>query len=62
MLTGLGRTLPDLEGFCMIGQWVDPGGLPVAATSGRNVVRTLCRHDRRPSGITVPQASMPGNE
>jgi phytoene dehydrogenase-like protein len=40
------KTLPGLERFYMVGQWVEPGGgLPPAATSSRNVIRALCNQD-----------------
>ncbi len=40
------QTLPGLEGFCMAGQWVQPGGsLPAVAVSGRSAVQLLCHAD-----------------
>jgi phytoene dehydrogenase-like protein len=52
---GMDKTLPGLERFYMAGQWVEPGGgLPPAAMSGRNVIRTICRQDKRPFVTTVP--------
>ena len=48
MLTGLKKTLPGLEDFYMIGQWVMPGGgLPPAALHGREVTRMICKKDGR---------------
>jgi phytoene dehydrogenase-like protein len=48
------KTLPDLEGFYMAGQWVEPGGgVPLALRSGRQVVQILCHHDKVP--FTVEQ-------
>lgn len=41
------RTLPGLENFYMIGQWAGDIGLPNAAASGRNLVRHLCKLERR---------------
>ena len=42
------KTLPGLKNFYMIGQWVEPGGgLPPAATSGRDVVQLLCKNDKK---------------
>lgn len=38
-------TLPGLERFYMIGQWVKGFGTPMAAASGREVVRKICRAD-----------------
>jgi hypothetical protein len=38
----------------MVGQWVETrGGLPTSAMSGRNVIRTLCKQDKRPFVTTV---------
>jgi phytoene dehydrogenase-like protein len=48
MLAGksMSRTLPGLENFYQIGQWVEPGGgLPPAATSARGVIKTICKKD-----------------
>jgi phytoene dehydrogenase-like protein len=40
------KTLPGLENFFMIGQWVEPGGgLPPAATSARGVIETICEQE-----------------
>ena len=40
------KTLPGLENFYMVGQWVEPGGgLPPAAASGRSVIQILCARD-----------------
>lgn len=42
------KTLPGLENFYMIGQWVEPGGgLPPAIMSGRNVAQIICKKDRK---------------
>lgn len=42
----LKKTLPGLDNFYMIGQWVDiGGGLPPAGAAGRNIARMLCRKD-----------------
>jgi phytoene dehydrogenase-like protein len=52
---GVDKTLPGLESFYMAGQWVEPGGgLPPAAMSGRNVIRTICKQDKRRFTATVP--------
>jgi phytoene dehydrogenase-like protein len=43
---GMDKTLPGLDRFYMIGQWVEPGGgLPPAATSARGVVERICKQD-----------------
>jgi phytoene dehydrogenase-like protein len=42
----LSKTLPGLERFYMIGQWVEPGGgLPIVAQAGRNVAQMVCKRD-----------------
>jgi phytoene dehydrogenase-like protein len=42
------KTLPGLENFYMVGQWVEPGGgLPPAATSGRGQIQLLCKKDKK---------------
>jgi len=39
-------TLPGLESFWMVGQWVSPGGgLPMVAQMGRTMIQTLCEQD-----------------
>jgi phytoene dehydrogenase-like protein len=49
MIRGMDMTLPGLQGFYMIGQWVKPGGgLPPAAQSGREVIQIVCHRDKRP--------------
>jgi phytoene dehydrogenase-like protein len=42
----LSKTLPGLQRFYMIGQWVEPGGgVPVVALSGRNLAQVICARD-----------------
>jgi len=42
----LGKELPGLRNFYMIGQWTEPGGgLPPVALSGRNVAQVICKRD-----------------
>ncbi|MHB1418384.1 MAG: phytoene desaturase family protein [Bacillota bacterium] len=49
------KTLPGLNNFYMIGQWVKPGGgLPPAAQSGRDITRIICKHDGKRFITTVP--------
>lgn len=44
----LKKTLPGLDNFYQIGQWVEPGGgVPTALNSGRNVTRIICQKDGR---------------
>jgi len=52
---GMSKTLPGLENFYMIGQWVEPGGgVPTAAMSARNVLQIICHRDRRPFVTSIP--------
>jgi phytoene dehydrogenase-like protein len=47
MLLRMDKSLPGLENFYMIGQWVEPGGgLPPAIMSGRNVTQIICKKDK----------------
>jgi phytoene dehydrogenase-like protein len=53
MIKGMDMTLPGLQDFYMIGQWVKPGGgLPPAAASGREVIQIICHRDGRPFTTT----------
>lgn len=46
---GMKRTLPGLDNFYMIGQWVEPGGnIELAAGSGRDVIKDICKAEERP--------------
>jgi phytoene dehydrogenase-like protein len=48
LMLRISKTLPGLENFYMIGQWVEPGGgLPPAIMSGRNVSQIICKKDGR---------------
>lgn len=52
---GMDKTLPGLENFYMIGQWVYPGGgLPPAALSGRALLQILCHKLQRPFTTSLP--------
>jgi phytoene dehydrogenase-like protein len=56
-ITGMPTTLPGLKNFFMIGQWVEPGGtLSLAASSGRNIVKTICHADRRKFVASAPSS------
>jgi len=49
------KTLPGLDGFYMVGQWVEPGGgLPPAAQSGRNVMQVICKKDKKSFVTSTP--------
>lgn len=42
------KTLADLDGFYMAGQWVEPGGgVPTAVMSGRQAVQLVCKDESR---------------
>jgi len=46
---GMSKTLPGLDGFWMIGQWVEPGGnVELSAASGRDVIKDLCKLEGKP--------------
>jgi len=53
--TPMRTTLPGLQNFSMVGQWVNPGGgLPPAALSGRTMIEALCKQDGRSFTAQVP--------
>jgi phytoene dehydrogenase-like protein len=55
MMLRMPKTLPGLQNFYMAGQWVEPGGgLPPAATSGRSVIKTICKQDKQQFVTRVP--------
>jgi phytoene dehydrogenase-like protein len=39
-------TLPGLENFYMVGQWVKGFGLPMSATTGKDVIKIICKKER----------------
>ena len=42
------KTLPNLNNFYMIGQWVQPGGgLPTGGMHGRYIAQILCKKDKK---------------
>jgi phytoene dehydrogenase-like protein len=52
---GLDKTLPGLDSFYMVGQWVEPGGgLPPAATSGRSAISAICERDGKTFTTKIP--------
>jgi phytoene dehydrogenase-like protein len=51
----MSKTLPGLDNFYMIGQWVEPGGgVPTAAMSARNVMQIICKKDKKRFVTTTP--------
>ncbi len=47
--TSLPNTLPGLQKFMMVGQWVMPGGgLPSGLITARHAIQTICRQEERP--------------
>ncbi|MFZ6029590.1 MAG: phytoene desaturase family protein [Chloroflexota bacterium] len=45
---GMKKTLPGLDNFFMIGQWVEPGGgLPNAVMSARKALQLICHKDQK---------------
>lgn len=44
---GIKKTIPGIDNFYMIGQWVEPGGgLPSAILSARNATQIICNVDK----------------
>ncbi|GAB6172199.1 FAD-dependent oxidoreductase [Paradesulfitobacterium aromaticivorans] len=51
----IAKTLPGLKNFYMIGQWDHPGGgVPPAAKSGRDVIKTICKRDGNKFSTSSP--------
>ncbi len=51
----ISRTLPGLDGFYMVGQWVEAGGgIPPAVFHGRDLAQVLCRRDGKRFVTSVP--------
>lgn len=49
MTGGMSKTLPGLENFLMVGQWVEPGGnVELSVASGRDGIKDLCDQADRP--------------
>lgn len=54
MMKPMSKTLPGLRNFYMCGQWVEPGGgLPTGIMSGRRLIKTICKEDKRKFRTTV---------
>ena len=48
LMKPMSQTLPGLSNFYMCGQWVEPGGgLPTGIMSGRRLIKTICKEDKR---------------
>ena len=48
VMKSMAKTLPGLENFYMVGQWVQPGGgLPSGVMTARQVIQMLCKRDRK---------------
>ncbi len=48
LMKPMSQSLPGLKNFYMCGQWVEPGGgLPTAIMSGRRLIKTLRKKDKR---------------
>ena len=48
MGSGMSKTLPGLDHFYMIGQWVEPAGnVGLSVASGRDVIKDLCKQEDR---------------
>jgi len=48
----LPNTLPGLQKFFMVGQWVQPGGgLPSGPMTARPAIKAICRHDHVPFDV-----------
>lgn len=42
------KELPNLKGFFLCGQWVEPGGgIPTVFKSGRELAKIICKRDRK---------------
>jgi phytoene dehydrogenase-like protein len=60
LMGGLRKTLPGLENFYMVGQWVVPGGgLPGVAPAARALVQRLCKQDGKRFVTTVAVRAAP---
>ncbi len=53
----MSKTLPGLDCFYMVGQWVQPGGgLPSGAMTGRYAIQFLCKREKKPFVAKVAQS------
>jgi phytoene dehydrogenase-like protein len=52
------KTLPGLDNFYMVGQWVSPGGgVPSGILTGRQVMQIICKRDGKKFVTSRPQGS-----
>lgn len=52
----ISKTLPGLDNFWMIGQWIQPGGgLPTGAMHGRHMIQIICHEDHKEFRTSKPQ-------
>ena len=60
--TSIPKTLPGLDRFYMTGHWVEPpGGVPIAAQSGRNLAQIICKRDgKRFRAVRCSSSAEPG--
>jgi len=50
----MSKTLPGLENFYMVGQWIQPGGgLPTGVMTGRWVTQIMCKKDKKKFVATI---------
>jgi phytoene dehydrogenase-like protein len=55
MMLRMKKTLPGLENFYMVGQWVSPGGgLPSGLITGCHVIQILCKRDKKKFKVSLP--------
>ena len=48
MMRPMSNMLPGLSSFYLCGQWVQPGGgLPTGITSGRRLIKSICKEDKK---------------
>jgi phytoene dehydrogenase-like protein len=54
ILTKISNSLPGLENFYMIGQWVSSPGTPGALRTGRKVIQDICKKEGKIFQTSVP--------
>jgi len=59
-LVSMKRTLPGLDSFYMVGQWIQSGGgapsggLPTSVSDGRHITQILCKRDNKKFVTSTP--------